>query len=537
MQKRMSEKELLSHFDEALEKGYIFAYYQPQFNHSTGRMIGAEALMRWVDPKYGMQYPSDFIPVLEEQDLLYKADIKMVEVACKLLRFCFDNHLPVVPISFNMSRNDIYKHEYVEEVEKIRDYYSIPVRYLRVEITETSAIGGTELVAAVIEKFHKYGYIVEMDDFGSGYSSLNILKDLNVDIIKLDLKFLDGGSGGRGGIIIKSVVQMAKWLKTPVIAEGVETAKQADFMNSIGCNYLQGYLYSKPLPEEQFLEKIQITIHETMTPATNYSDEFDVDKFWDPESFETMIFSNFVGGAAIFSYDKGDMELIRVNKKYIETISMNLSEKDFVDTDPATFFAPGEIDVFVETIKKAIVSHDEEICDTWRTFTSRCCGKEDICIRTSMRLIGNAESEYIFYAIIQNVTAEKKIYASMADSEKRFKYAFEHSNTYAWEYVIDSKEMRPCFRCMRDLGLPPLLKNYPEPAIEVGIIPFDYADMYRDWHKQLEKGTESLEGIIPLTKQRIPFVVKYTTEFDDNGRPVKAYGSATAVAQNLENAD
>ena len=160
-----------------------------------------------------------------------------------------------------------------------------------------------------------------------------------------------------------------------------------------------------------------------------------------------MIFSNFVGGAAIFSYNNGDMELIRVNKKYIETISMNLSEKDFVDTDPANFFAPGEIDVFVETIKKAIVSHDEEICDTWRTFTSRCCGKEDICIRTSMRLIGNAESEYIFYAIIQ------------------------------------------------------------------------------------------LEGIIPLTKQRIPFVVKYTTEFDDNGRPVKAYGSATAVAQNLENAD
>ncbi len=120
MPERMTQEELLSHFDEAIEKGYIFAYYQPQYNHATGRMTGAEALMRWQDPDMGMQYPADFIPVLEEHDILYRADIQMVESTCRLLRHCLDNDVPVVPISVNMSRNDIYKHEYVEEVEKIR---------------------------------------------------------------------------------------------------------------------------------------------------------------------------------------------------------------------------------------------------------------------------------------------------------------------------------------------------------------------------------------------------------------------------------
>ncbi len=100
---------------------------------------------------------------------------------------------------------------------------------------------------------------------------------------------------------------------------------------------------------------------------------------------------------------------------------------------------------------------------------------------------------------------------------------------YAWEYTIGTKQMRPCFRCMRDLGLPPLVENYPEPAIAAGIFPQDYADMYRDWHRQLEDGVGELEAIIPLTVGRVPFHVRYTTEFDENGKPLKAYGSATLV--------
>ena len=136
------------------------------------------------------------------------------------------------------------------------------------------------------------------------------------------------------------------------------------------------------------------------------------------------------------------------------------------------------------------------------------------------------------YVIIQNVTAEKRRYEQLFDSERRFRFASEQANVYAWEYTIGTKQMRPCFRCMRDLGLPPLVENYPEPAIAAGIFPQDYADMYRDWHRQLEEGVGELEAIIPLTVGRVPFHVRYTTEFDENGKPLKAYGSATLVVDN-----
>lgn len=529
MPRKLSREELLERFDEAISQGHIFAFYQPQYNHSTGRMTGAEALMRWNDPVCGMQYPNDFIPVLEESDLLYRADIQMARSICVFQRYCLDNDIPTVPISFNMSRNDIYKHEFVEEVERVRKEYDVPVKYLRVELTETSAIGGVDLVVSVIKKFHDLGYVVEMDDFGSGYSSLNILKDLDVDIIKLDLNFINGDIGGRGGIILRSIVQMTKWLKTPIIAEGVETLEQADFMKSIGSNYIQGYLYSRPVPEKEFLEKLVTTQHEPTAAAMKLVDTFDAEKFWDPKSLETLIFSNYVGGAAIFSYRNGELEIIRVNKKYVTEIGMNISEKDFIESDPWKYFDPLGRATFQQTINRAIESGEEEKCDTWRVLVSKCCGEDRVCIRTYMQVIGRAGDQYLFYAMVHNVTREKKDFNDVFSSDKRFRYASEQANVYAWEYDIATREMRPCFRCMRDLGLPALVRNYPEPVIEAGIFPRDYADMYRDWHRQLEEGVEKLEAVIPLTAGRIPFIVRYTNEYDENGNPVRAYGSATLV--------
>ena len=131
--------------------------------------------------------------------------------------------------------------------------------------------------------------------------------------------------------------------------------------------------------------------------------------------------------------------------------------------------------------------------------------------------------------MIRNVTTEKEYQKALLDNERRFKMASEHANIYYWEYMVATKEMRPCFRCMRDLGLPALLTNYPDSAIELGIFPPEVADMYRDWHRQIAEGVPELEAVMPLTVGRVPFRVKYTTEFDENGRPVKAYGSATPV--------
>ena len=144
-------------------------------------------------------------------------------------------------------------------------------------------------------------------------------------------------------------------------------------------------------------------------------------------------------------------------------------------------------------------------------------------------LIAKNSKTYMFYASVRNVTKEKKASIQFVENERRFKMASEQANIYYWEYNILTKEMFPCFRCMRDLGLPLVVKNYPEPAIDMGIIPKDYADIYRTVHKRLESGEKSIELEIPLTVGRIPFKVRYTTEFNSAGRPVKAYGSATCI--------
>ena len=253
------------------------------------------------------------------------------------------------------------------------------------------------------------------------------------------------------------------------------------------------------------------------------------ERFWDPASLETLIFNNYVGAAAIFSYEKGSAEILRVNAQYVRETGMNLTEQEILAGDPWETFGPEDRKIYEDTIRKAMHSGEEETCETWRTMTSRCCGEERVCIRSNIRVIGRAGEQAIIYAIIRNVTKEKKALQELQASEKRFRFSSEQANVYAWEYDIDTKEMRPCFRCIRDLGLPPLVRNYPEPAIEMGIFPADYADMYRDWHRQLEDGVGELEAVIPLTAGRVPFRVRYTTEFDENGRPLKAYGSATLV--------
>ena len=536
MQRKMNEAELTDSFRDSLKNGDIYICLQPQINHLTRRMVGAEALIRWKHPVFGQQYPNDFIPILERNNLIFEADLFVFRKVCELLRGLLDSHSVMVPISVNMSRYDIYHHDYVESIEAIRREYNVPAKYLRVELTESSAIGGIELVTGVLDSLHGYGYLVEMDDFGSGYSSLNILKDLNVDIIKLDMRFLSGEIGGRGAVIIESVVQMARWLNTIIIAEGVETMEQADYMKSIGCKYIQGYLYFKPLSVEDFRKELQETVHEPLKPALRLVETIDAGRFWDPDSLETLIFSNLVGGAAIFNFNirSGQLDVLRINENYLRELGMNQSEEDVIHNDPWWCFGDNAKEVYIKTIEKAISTREEASCETWRNISSKCCGDNKICVLSEMRSIGNADDDYLIYARIRNITAEKRRYDEVFDNDKKMMMAADQANVYAWEYTIATKEMRPCFRCMRDLGLPSLIENYPEPVIESGLFQPDYADEYRSWHRRLAEGEKSIEGIMPLTVGRVPFHVRYTTEFDENGRPLKAYGSATMVVKKSE---
>ncbi len=528
----LSEQEISGEMNTALTEEQFLVYYQPQYNHSTGMLVGAEALVRWMHPQKGLISPVRFIPIFEKNGFITKVDFYVFEKTASFLRRSIDSNFSIVPISVNFSKHDIFSPGFVERLEEIRKKYDLPSKYLRIEITESIFMDNNTAVNEILSKLHACGYIIEMDDFGSGYSSLNVLKDLDFDIIKLDMLFLKNeGKSSRGGTILSSVVNMAKWLHIPVIAEGVETIEQADFLKSIGCNYIQGYLYSKPLPECEYEKIVNSNNIGALLPQMSLAESLNSASFWDPSSQETLIFSNLVGAAAIFNYDRVSkkIEILRVNKKYLRELGMNLSEKDIIHGNIADTFDEENKSVFIAMLEAAYETGEEQECETRRTIHSECCGDDEFWIRTTATVIGKSDNHILYYAMIRNVTSEKTNYTAMLDTERRFKMASEQVNIYFWEYTIATKEMRPCFRCMRDLGLPPLLRNYPDSAIEMGIFPPEVADMYRDWHVQVANGVKELEAVIPLTKDRIPFRVRYTTEFDENGHPVKAYGSAALI--------
>ena len=526
----LGEQEIVGIMNNALEEEHFVVYYQPQYNHSTGMLLGAEALVRWNHPDRGLISPGLFIPIFEKNGFITKLDMYVFEQVCKFLKKFMDKGLATVPIYTNFSRHDLFMADFVEKLEEIRTKYEVPVKLLRVEITESAVMASSSLINDVVKALHDKGYVVEMDDFGSGYSSLNVLKDIELDVIKLDMLFLsEQTTSNRGGTILSSVVRMAKWLDMPVIAEGVETVKQADFLRSIGCDYIQGYLYSRPIPADEFEEILSGSSVGAVVPQMRLIDTLNACDFWNPASQETLIFSNYVGGAAIFDYHDDTMEVLRVNQKYLRELGMNLSEKEIIESDPTGWLDDNEVDKFKEMLHKAIDTMEEQECETWGTVRSACCGEERLCVRHTVRLIGKSDNNYLFYTTIRNITAEKSLFDKYQDDEKRFKVATEHANVYFWEYNIITKDMRPCFRCMRDLGLPALVRNYPQPLFDMGIVPEDYEQMYRDWMKEIDQGKDDREEVVPLTVGRIPFKFKYTVERDENGRPIKAYGSATII--------
>lgn len=526
----LGEQEIAGFMAEALAEKQFVVYYQPQYDHSTGGLLGAEALVRWLHPDRGMISPGVFIPIFEKNGFITKLDLYVFKQVCLFLRKCRERGMPMVPISVNFSRYDIFQPDFVEQLEAIRKVNDVPVKYLRVELTESAIIGGSQHVNEVVKKLRRFGYVVEMDDFGSGYSSLNVLRELELDLIKLDMLFLSEKSeDNRGGTIISSIVRMAKWLNLPVIAEGVETMKQADFLRSIGCNYIQGYLYSKPLPEKEYEAVLKLSKTEEILLKDNSFDVKNTYDFWDPKSLETLIFSNYVGGAAIFEYYDGKVEILRVNQKYLKELGLGITEREVIEADPLQALDEHNRKIYGNMLRRAIETGEEQEGDTWRKVVSKCCGEGMICVRSNIRLLGKNGEVYLFYGMIRNVTAEKEYFKWLTDNEKRFKAASEHAKIYYWEYSVATKEMRPCFRCMRDFGLPAVLTNYPESAIERGIFPPEVADLYREWHRQIDNGVPEIEGILPLTEARVLHKVSYTTEFDENGRPVKAYGSATPV--------
>ncbi len=249
-QKVLSAKRVEDHMEKALENHEFVMYLQPKFDMDTEKIVGAEALVRWIKPGEGIIPPMEFIPVFEKNGFVTRLDMYICEEACKVIRYWLDNGIQPVPISVNMSRANMKSDEYLKRLETLVYGYDIPKELLEIEITET--VEGEDVEEAIIG-LKKHGYKLLMDDFGSGYSSLNTLKDTQFDIIKIDREFLQDFVGSdRGKVIVEHTIQMTKSIGLDIVAEGVENLEQARFLVESGCRVAQGFYYAKPMPVEEF---------------------------------------------------------------------------------------------------------------------------------------------------------------------------------------------------------------------------------------------------------------------------------------------
>ncbi len=254
----VTEKRIESSMDQALKDGEFQLYLQPKCDFKTGEIKSAEALVRWKHPTRGLIPPDWFIPVFEKNGFVLKLDQFILQQTAALLKQWKEQGLGQVPVGVNFSRLHLDDPHFIDDLVQTAEQAGVDPRLLEVELTESVVFGHVEKMQQVIDGLHKAGFSVAMDDFGSGYSSLNVLKNLYFDCVKLDKEFLASGEGNpRMRQIISGAVKMIKELHCTIVAEGVETQEQADFLSGIGCDLAQGYFFSKPLPADEFTRRLK----------------------------------------------------------------------------------------------------------------------------------------------------------------------------------------------------------------------------------------------------------------------------------------
>lgn len=250
----VSEREIENTMESALEKKEFIVYLQPKYNSQNEELSGAEALVRWLSEEKGLMSPAKFIPIFEKNGFITKLDDYMLNEICALQKRWKEEGRKLFPISVNISRAHFEKPDLAEHIRDIVKQYDIPFSCVEIELTESAFFDDKNLLIETVKRLREYGFVVSMDDFGSGFSSLNSLKDIPLDVIKLDAGFFNiaNDEDNRSSFIIEDTIAMAKHLRMQTVAEGIETRQQVDFLCSLGCDLIQGYYFARPMPIDEF---------------------------------------------------------------------------------------------------------------------------------------------------------------------------------------------------------------------------------------------------------------------------------------------
>ncbi len=362
----INNKYIIDHIYEAIENKYIKVYYQPLVRIQTRKLCGMEALARWDDPQYGLLPPGSFISILENAHLIHQLDLCIAEQVCRNLSHAMEQNETVVPVSINLSRLDFELCDVFEEINKLVKQYHLQPHMLDIEITESALSKAGDNLKSAVARFRENGYRIWLDDFGSDYSSLNTLKDFDFDVLKIDMAFLSGFSDSsrseRTKTIVRSVINMAKELGITTVCEGVESDAELSFLQSTGCEIAQGYLFSRPLPVEQFR-------------TLPFPPENREDARFSAEIGRVNLQSDYPLGKENLDMDAGfqPMGLFEYNRAHTRTLLLNTAFQDFLT--PLNVSGSKQLDEFLNSknnrmaeriarsVEKSISDHSTERLD------------------------------------------------------------------------------------------------------------------------------------------------------------------------------
>ncbi|NLW70471.1 MAG: EAL domain-containing protein [Eubacteriaceae bacterium] len=419
LEKLVLNQQITSEMETALRENQFEVWFQPQFNHENGKLIGAEALVRWKHPKKGIISPGDFISLFEQTGFVYELDKYVWARVCAYLRKWLDEGRDPLPVSVNVSRYDIFCDDFIDVIVGLVEEYNIPMDLLRLEITESAFSTSTDLIVKIVKQLINLGFTLEIDDFGSGYSSLNTLKNVPAQVVKLDMRFLEGDDESqRGGNILESIVRMTKWLGITVLAEGVEEKNQADFLKSIGCTYVQGYLYARPMVASEYEALCGGAGIKELSFSPQTVQGLDYSFFWNPDSFDTLIFNSFSGAACVFEYNNGSMEMIRVSEQYAHMVfGPEMSVENLLEIKWHE-----HLDENSALELKAALDHSarikKEVTGEYLFYDLPHCPQKTY-LKCSVRIIATVSERMLVYCVSENTTSHSMLVKMLGEQQQK----------------------------------------------------------------------------------------------------------------------
>lgn len=532
------EREVVAGIESALREDRIELFLQPKCNIRTGKIVGAEALARWRHPERGIVAPGEFIPLIERNGLVCSLDLRVWEKTAAWIRGLIDEGVQPVPVSVNVSRADIYLVDVAAELHALVERYGIEPSLIEVEITESAYSERPDRIVAAFDELAERGFTVLMDDFGSGYSSLNMLKDINVDVLKIDMRFLDRDDR-RSKDIMESVIRMARWLDLPVIAEGVETREQVNFLLDVGCSYAQGYYYARPMEAAAFealltdgskVQHEQCALQDARRPILDFRD------LLHENTISDRMLSSIIGSVALYSYADGDLRLIRGNEAYRRLIA-TLGEGVNGAEEGGSLFP------FVhDEDRDALVAAAEE--------TVRSCPDDGVevvvrrmgtngCHWHKMRLfhLNTTNGSATVYGSVTDVTERMEYMEALRKSEQRFEMTLEASGTVVFELDIPTRTARYSEFLQQAFGLAETVANAPEGFIEQGTVAEESIEDFRAIYRDLYAGAPRTSAVVRAIMgdgSRAWNRVTLLAMPNETGAPVKAVGLVENVTRETE---